>query len=101
VRRHRTNSRQLVVGRQRHKVDGDRGDRRRLRPEALAQPVEIGQTAGVQIGVDGLRQLGLAGALVRQGEQSNDGAGSLLVTALGDQRLERPGEGACGNSWSR
>jgi hypothetical protein len=53
---------------------GEGGDGTRRRFEASAQRVEIGQPAGIEIGVERGSQLGFAGALVGQREQCDHGA---------------------------
>jgi hypothetical protein len=49
----------------RHQLDGDVGDTGGIGCEALREGVEVGQPAGVELGVDGLGEFGLAGAFMR------------------------------------
>ena len=62
----RTNSGQLVVGGERHKLDGNIRDYCTIWLEAVAQPIEIRQDADIKIGVDRLREIGFTGAGVKQ-----------------------------------
>jgi hypothetical protein len=55
---------------QRRQLDEDVGDGGAVGRKAPAQGVQIGQLAGLQFGVDRDRQLGLAGAFVRQRARS-------------------------------
>ena len=61
------------------------------RPQAVAQPVEIGQIAGIEIGSDGVGEFSLASAIVRECQETDHGAAGLLLAFSRQQRLE----GAC------
>ena len=56
--------------------------------EASAERVETGQPSGVELGVDGLGELGFAGAVVSQRQKPDHGAACLLLAVTGKQRLE-------------
>ena len=62
--------------------------------KAVTQPIEIGQIASVKIGVDGLREFGLASAIMRQCQKTDHGAAGLLLAFSRQQRLE----GACAHN---
>ena len=48
--------------------------------EAFAQHDQVGQPAGIEVGVDGLGEFGLAGPLMRQRQQlDHDPAGPLVA----------------------
>src|SRR5262249_33216661 len=79
---------QLVVGTERCKLYGDLRHRHRIGLEALAHVIEIGQSPGIQLGIDRLCQLGLAGALMRKEEQPDHRATRVPLVALSQQRLE-------------
>ena len=61
-----TNSGQLVVGGERHKLDRNVWDRGLIGLEAVAQASEIRQTAGIKIGVDRMREIGFTGTVMRE-----------------------------------
>jgi hypothetical protein len=53
---------EFVIKMQMRHLDGDVGNGGSIRREAAAEGVEIGQSSGVQLGVDGLGELGLCAA---------------------------------------
>src|SRR5207253_1295560 len=59
-----------------------------MRREASAECVEIGQSAGIEFGVDGLGELRLAGPLMSERQQPDHGAARLLLAVTGQQRFE-------------
>lgn len=83
VHRHDADAGQLVVNGERREFDGNLWDRRRLRPEAQTKRGRIGQPSGVEIGSDGIGQLGLAGSLEGQSKQFDRHlAGPAIVAAF-------------------
>ena len=68
-------------------LDGDVGNGGWIRREAAAERVEIGQSSGVQLGVDGLGELGLAGSIMSERQQPDHSAARLLLAVAGQQRL--------------
>ncbi len=48
----------------RHQFDGDVRNIGRIRREASSEPIEIGQPAGIEFGIDSLGEFGLTGALM-------------------------------------
>ena len=87
----RLNSGQLVVGGERDKLDGNIRDYAAIWLEAVAQPIEIRQNAGVKTGVDCMREIGFTGAVMRERKQADHGAAGLLLALLGQERLECAG----------
>ena len=73
---------------QRRHLDGDIGNGGWIRREAAAERIEIGQSAGVQLGVDGLGELGLAGSIMSERQQPDHSAARLLLAVAGQQRFE-------------
>ena len=73
---------------QRRYLDGDVGNGGWMRREASAERVEIGQSSGIEFAVDGLGEFSLAGAIMSERQQPDDGAASLLLAATGEQRFE-------------
>ena len=59
--------------------------------EAVAQSIEVRQSAGIKIGVDRMREFGLTGAVMSERKQADHGAAGLLLALLGQQRLECAG----------
>jgi len=86
---------------QRRHRDGDVGYSGRMRREAPVEAVEIGQFSGIEFGVDGLGQLGLAGPIVSERQHPDHGAASLLLAAAGQQCFKGALVGAAGKSCSR
>ena len=64
------NSKQLVIGGEWHKLDGNDRDYGLIGLEAIAQSIKVRRTAGIKIGVDGMRKLGLTGAVMRERKQA-------------------------------
>src|ERR1700731_1664180 len=89
----RASSRRAICSRwtrkvERDRLDGDVGDGGGIGREAPAQSVEIGRPAGIELGIDGLRQFGLAGAIVGQCQEPDHRATGLLLGIPSQQRLE-------------
>src|ERR1700752_3920545 len=64
---YRTNqldSAELVIKMQRRHLDSDVGNGGGMRREAPAERVEIGQSSGIEFGVDGLGELGFASPIM-------------------------------------
>jgi hypothetical protein len=51
---------------QRHQLDGYVGDGGGIGRETPAEAIEIGQSAGIEFGLDGLGEFSLAGAIMGQ-----------------------------------
>jgi hypothetical protein len=81
-------SAELVIKMKRRYLDGDVGNGVWMRREASAERVEIGQSSGIEFGVDGFSELGLAGPIMSQCQQPDHCAARLLLAATGQQRLE-------------
>ena len=88
------NSGEFVVGGEWHERDGDLRYRVPLRSEAGSQPIEIGQIAGIQIGIDGMCKFGLTSAIMRERQETDHDAASLLLAFSRQQRLEGASVGA-------
>ena len=73
------NSGQFVVGGEWRKLDGDVRNRGLIGPEAVAQPIEVGQSAGIKIGVNRMGEFGLAGAVVSERKETDHGAAGLPI----------------------
>ena len=73
---------------QRHQFDGDVGNRGGIGREASFEQTEIGQSAGIQFGLDGLGEFGLASPIMGQRQQPDHGAAGRLLAAALQQRLE-------------
>ena len=73
---------------QRRHLDGNVGKSGRMWREASAERFEIGQSSGVELGIDGLREFGFTGAVVSQRQQPDNNAACLLLAVTGKQRLE-------------
>ena len=84
----RSNSGQLVVGGERRKLDRNVWNCRLIGRKALAQSIEVRQSAGVEIGVDRLRQFGFTGTVMRERQQADHDAAGLLLAFSRQQRLE-------------
>jgi hypothetical protein len=63
-------------------------DRSGVGCKALAHQVEVGPPAGIEFGIDGLSEIGLAGALMGERQQPDHGAAGLLFGPVGKQRVE-------------
>ena len=79
---------------QRRHLDGNVGKSGRMWREASAERFEIGQSSGVELGIDGLREFGFTGAVVSQRQQPDNSAACLLLAVTGEQRLEGAPVGA-------
>ena len=65
-----------------------------IRCEACAQPAEIGQSAGVEIGGEQIGEFGLAAALVGERQQiDHQPAGRFLRASVSEQPIEGPAIG--------
>src|SRR5205823_12961502 len=53
-----------------------------------AERLEIGQSAGIEFSVDGLGELGLAGPIMSERQQPDNGAARLLLAVTGQQCFE-------------
>jgi len=56
---------------QRRHLDGDVGNSGRYGSEASAERVEIGQSSAIELGINGLSELGFAGTIMSQRQQSD------------------------------
>ena len=59
-----------------------------MKREAPAERVEIRQSSGIEFGVNGSGELGFAGTIMSERQQSNDSAARLLFAVTGQQRFE-------------
>src|SRR3984893_8210990 len=87
-------SAELVIKMERPHLDGEVGNGGWIRREAPAERVEIGQSSGIEFGVDGLGELGFAGTIMREPHQADGGAGGLLFAITGQQCFEGAPVGA-------
>ena len=87
------NGSEFVVGAQRHEFDVDLRERLRIGPEALSQGACAGQSAGVQLGVDDLRQFCLASPLMGKGQQLDHDTAGAFCALLFDKHIEGAGIG--------
>jgi hypothetical protein len=87
---------QLVVGGERHQLDGDIRDRRSIGLEAVAQRIEVGQSPGIDVGVERIGEFRLAGLVMGERKQAHHRAAGAPLAILGQQRLERADIGAAG-----
>ena len=74
---------------QRRQFDGDIGNGGGIRAEALPEAMQIGQSAGIKLGVDDVSEFGFASALVRQRQQPDYGTACPLLALGCQQRLKR------------
>src|SRR5262249_57160260 len=81
-------SAELVIKMQRGHLDGDVGNSGRMWREALVERFEIGQSAGLEFDVDGVGERGLAGTIMSERQQPDDGVAGVLLAATGQQRFE-------------
>ena len=79
---------------QRRRLDGDFGNGSWMRREASAERVEIGQSSGIELGIDSLGELDFTGTIMSQRQQPDDRAASLLLAVTGEQRFEGAPVGA-------
>jgi hypothetical protein len=73
---------------QRRHLDGDVGDGGWMWREASAKRVEIGQSAGIEFGVNGLGEIGFACPIMSECQQPDHGAAGPLLAVTDKQRLE-------------
>jgi len=73
---------------QRRYLDGDVGDGGWMWREATAKCVKIGQSAGIEFGVNSLGEIGFARPIMSECQQPDHGAAGLLLAVTGKQRLE-------------
>ena len=73
---------------ERDQFDSDVGKGGGIGREASAEGVEIGQPAGVEIGIDDCGEFALAGAIVGQRQQPDHGSAGPFLGVGGQQRLE-------------
>src|SRR5256714_12336032 len=78
-------SAELARKMERRHLDGDVGNGGWIRREAPAERVEIGQSSGIEFGVDGLGEFGFAGTIMSERQQSDGGAAGLLFAITGQQ----------------
>src|SRR5271165_1801445 len=93
-RTNQLDSAELVIKLQRRHLDGDVGNGGWMWREAPAERVEIGQSSGLEFGVDGPGELGFAGAIMSERQQSDDRAARLLFAVTSQQRFEGAPVGA-------
>jgi len=73
-------TRHRLIDAERYEIDNDVSDGGSARLEALAQGLQVGQPAGLQLGLQGLGEFGLAPSFVSQRQQLHrEGAGPTLV----------------------
>ena len=85
------NSGEFVVGGEWHEGDGDLRYRVPIWSEAISQPIEIRQIAGVKIGIDGVGEFDLTSAIMRECQETDHGAAGLLLAFSRQQRFEDAG----------
>ena len=73
---------------------GDIRDHGLIRLEALAQLIEIRQSADIESGVDRSREFGFTGAVMGERQQADHDPASLFLAFFGQQRREGAGIGA-------
>ena len=73
---------------QRHQLDGNVGNGGVIGRKAPAEAIEIGQSAGIEFGLDDLGEFGLAGAIMGQRQQPNHGAARPLLAVACQHRFE-------------
>src|SRR5207237_10828734 len=74
---------ELVIKIQRRHFDGDVGNSSRYGSEASAERVEIGQSSAIELGINGLSELGFAGTIMSERQQSDYRPAGLLFTIAG------------------
>src|SRR6201986_5002118 len=67
-------SAELVIKMQRGRLDSDVGNGGWMRREASAERIEIRQSSCIELGIDSPSELGFAGPIMRQRQQSDDRA---------------------------
>jgi hypothetical protein len=86
---------------QRRHLDSDVGNIARIGCEAATERVEIGQSVGIELAIDGLGEFGLAGPIMSQRQQPDRGAARLLLAVTSQQCFEGALIGAARKSCSR
>src|ERR1700749_2441249 len=81
-------SAELVIKMQRRRLDSDVGNGGWMRREAAAERIEIRQSSGIELGIDGPSELGFAGTIMSERQQSDDRAAGLLLAVTGRQCFE-------------
>src|ERR1700760_4404607 len=81
-------SAELVIKMQRRRLDSDVGNGGWMRREASAQRIEIRQSSCIELGIDSPSELGFAGTIMSQRQQSDDRAARLLLAVTGQQCFE-------------
>ena len=81
--------------------DHDLGNRRGGRLEALAHRIEIGQPAGVQLGIDAGGEFGLADSFVSRASNPTTVWQACLSLPLANSASKARAKAGRGNSWSR
>ena len=76
------------------RLDGDVGNNGGIWREAAAERVKIGQSAGIELGLNDLGEFGLASPIMRERQQPDHGAAGRLFAVMGQQRLEGTPVGA-------
>ena len=70
-------------------LDGDVGHGGWIGREASAERVEIGQSSGIELGIDSPSELGFAGTIMSERQQSDDRAARLLLAVTGQQNASK------------
>src|SRR5256885_12538223 len=73
---------------QRRRLDSDVGNGGWMRREASAERIEIRQSSGIELGIDSPTELGFAGTIMSERQQSDDRAARLLLAVTGQQCFE-------------
>ena len=73
---------------QRRRLDSDVGNGGWMRREASAERIEIRQSSGIELGIDSPSELGFAGTIMSERQQSDDRAARLLLAVTGQQCFE-------------
>src|SRR5947209_6400277 len=68
-----THRSQLVIGRERDKLDGNIRKSVPIPFEAVSQPIEIRQNVGIEICLDRMPKFNLTGAIMRERKQADHG----------------------------
>src|SRR5215813_7268184 len=77
-----------VIKMQRHRFESDVGNGGRMRREASAERIEVRQSSGIELGIDSPSELGFAGTIMSERQQSDDRAARLLLAVTGQQCFE-------------
>src|SRR6201995_5122337 len=88
-RTNQLNGAELVIKIQRRHLDGDVGNSGRCSSsKASAERIEIRQSSGIEFGIDSPSELGFAGTILSERQQSDDRAARLLLAVTGQQCFE-------------